>query len=340
MKCYTVDGSGLDGLKFDERPAPGKPGRGDVLVEVHAVSLNYRDLMVAKGQYGGDSGEAIIACSDMAGIVREIGPGVTELAVGDRVVNAPFRFWPAGKMRSDWIRTFVGGAGVDGVLAEEIIYPAVSLVPVPEHMTLIEGSTLTIAGLTAWAAMVTFADTKPGEWVLLHGTGGVSIFGAQIAKLLGARTIMSTSNDAKGKYVKEQFQVDEVIDYRDAKWPDRVREITGNAGVDVVVEVAGGESLPRSIGVCDYGGRVAVIGVLGGVESKLNVIDLLYRQVTVRGILMDSTENLRALARAFEVGKITPQIDRVFAFNDVRGAYDYLQSQKHIGKVAVEVRKK
>ena len=254
------------------------------------------------------------------------------------MLNAPFRFWPSGTLRSEWARTFVGGTGVDGILAERIVYPAVSLVKVPEHFTsFAEGSTLTIAGLTAWAAVVTHGKTQPGDWVLLHGTGGVSIFAAQIAKKIGANVVLSTSSEAKAKIVRDRFGVDAVVDYRDADWPKKVREITGGRGVDVVVEVTGG-SLSNSIQACASNGRIGLIGVLAGVECHVNVLHILMRQVTVRGIMMESTEELRKLAKALEAWKVHPCIDRVFPFGEARAAYDYLQSQKHIGKVVIEVK--
>lgn len=338
MKCYTVDGTSLDSLKMEERPDPGDPGLGQVLVDVHAVSLNYRDLMVADGRYSGKQDPPIIPCADMAGTVVRVGPGVTEFCEGDRVLNAPFRFWPAGALRSEWARTFVGGTGVDGVLSERIAYPAVSLLKVPEYLTFAEGSTLTIAGLTAWAAVVTHGHLKPGEWMLAHGTGGVSIFAAQIAKKIGAHVMLSTSSEAKAKIVQDKFGVDAVINYREPEWHKTARKLTGGKGVDVVVEVGGGSTFSSSIQACALNGRVSLIGVLGGAGTTFNVLHLFMRQVTVRGIMMESTEELRNLARALEAWQIHPCIDRVYPFDQARQAYDHLQSQKHIGKVVIEVK--
>ena len=337
MKRYTVDGKGLAGLQLEESHPPGAPGRGEVLVDVRAVSLNYRDLMVADGRYGGEQNPRIVACSDMAGVVVEVGPGVTDVKAGDRVLNAPFRCWPAGTMNAAWARTFIGGNGVDGVLAQQIIYPAAALVLVPDHFTFREGSTLTIAGLTAWAAVVTHGKARPGDWVLVHGTGGVSVFALQIARMVGARTILSTANEAKAECAKREFGVTEVIDYRQHGWPQRVAEITGGRGVDVVVEVAGGRSLGPSIQSCAYGGHVSLVGVLDGMESTINVRDLLKHQVTVRGILMESTEELRAVVHAYDVAKIRPHISRVFSFENTTHAYEYLRSQQHIGKVVIDL---
>lgn len=336
MKCITTDGLGIEGLKFCDRDAPA-PGPGEVLVDVHAVSLNFRDLMVAKGLYGGVPDEPFLAGSDMCGVVAQVGEGVGALAAGDHVVNAPFRNWPAGRMRSDWARTFVGGAGVDGVLAEQIVYPAASLVKKPANLSFEEGSTLTIAGLTAWAAVVTHGLVRAGDWVLLHGTGGVSIFAAQIAHMMGARTIMTTSSKDKAEIVREKFGVAHTLNYRDDTWPQQAVKLTGG-GANIVVEVAGGESLGRSIKACAYEGRVAVIGVLGGLQSSIDLVDLLHKQVTVRGIFMESAQELADFARAIEGGGLTPWIDRVFDFDDAQDAYRHLESQQHMGKVVIKMR--
>lgn len=337
MQCYTVDGSDLDSLSQVQRATPAI-GPDDVLVGVHAVSLNFRDQLVADGRYGGPQDPPIIAASDMAGEVLAIGDRVTSLAVGDRVFNAPFRHWPAGELRRDWSQTFVGGQGVDGVLADEVAYPADALVTIPKHLSYAEASTLTVAGLTAWSAVVTHGKTRAGDWVLLHGTGGVSVFAAQIAKLFGARTILSTSSGEKAALLREEFAVDHTIDYRDDDWPRQVRKLTGGEGVNVVVEVAGGESLQRSIDACAYGARIGLIGVLSGNTASIDVFKMLMRQITIRGLYMESTQELHALARAVEASGLRPHIDRVFRFDQAREAYDYLALQEHIGKVVIEVR--
>ncbi len=336
MRCYTVDGTGLDALRLEDRADPGPPGAGQVLVDVHAVSLNYRDLMVADGRYGGRQDPPIVACSDMAGRVAAVGAGVSGWRRGDWVLNAPFRHWPAGRLQPQWVRTFVGGNGVDGVAAQQIVYPADALVAVPDHLNAVQGSTLTIAGLTAWAAVVTHGQTQPGQWVVVHGTGGVSIFAAQLAKTIGAKVIVTTSSEDKAQLVKQKLAVDHTVDYQQDDWPDTVRQIT-SGGADVVVEVVGGSSLGRSVRACTYGGRVAVIGVLESADSQINVRDLLSHQVTVRGVFMESTQQLRALVQAVDAARIEPWVDRVFAFDQAREAYEHLQSQRHIGKVVVQV---
>jgi NADPH:quinone reductase-like Zn-dependent oxidoreductase len=336
MKCYTTNGSGIGNLCLTNCPEPVDPAPSEVQVEVHAVSLNYRDLLVATGQYG--KKDTIIVGSDMAGVVSQVGKDVTELKPGDRVLNAPFRNWPAGPLRTEWVKTFVGGNGLDGVLAEQITYPAASLVTIPSHLNFLQGCTLTVAGLTAWSAVVTHGQVKAGDWVLLHGTGGVSIFALQIAKLHGARIILSTSSEEKAKYIREHFGVSEIINYQDDDWPDQVRDITAGNGADIIVEVAGGTSLAKSIQAAAFSGRIALIGSLQGLESTINIRFMLARQVTVRGIYMESALELRRLIRACDAAQMQPQIDRVFPFEQTQQAYEYFQSQKHIGKVVIELK--
>jgi len=337
MKSYVVQNDAKQPLKLEERDPPSPPGPGEVIVDVKAVSLNYRDLLVVKGLYGGSDHPPFIACSDMSGVVTAVGEGVSEWMPGDQVINSPFRYWPAGTMRSLWARSLSGGVGVDGVLAEQINYPASALVPQPAHLSFEEGATLPVAALTAWAALVTHGKTRPGEWVLLHGTGGVSIFAAQIAKMIGARTIMTSSSEKKADFVKTHFGVHKTVNYKDPDWIKQIKTLTGNNGVDVVVDVVGGDTLNQTLQICNYGARVLTIGVLAGTKSTLNVIDLLQHQVTLRGIMIESTEELRRMAHAFESAGIHPHIDHVFTFDKTEDAYAHLESQKHIGKVVIKL---
>lgn len=338
MKHYLVDGSGIDKIQLSEKPSPANLNDYEVLVDAQAWSLNFRDLMVAKGQYHNIQNTApFIPVSDMAGIVRVVDKNVIDLKPGDRVLNAPFRYYPAGNLRSSWIRTFIGGMGVDGVLAEQVIYPADSLVKIPEHLDFKEAATFTIAGLTAWSAIVTHGKTLAGEWVLLQGTGGVSIFAAQLAKAIGARTVMTTSSKEKAEFVKKKFGVTATVNYNDTNWAEQVKEITQGTGVDVIVDVAGGDVLAQSLRICNYGARVGVIGILSGPDSNIHIRDLLSHQVQIRGIMMGSTEELRALMRAVDALKLKPAIDKTFSFMQVKEAYYHLESQKHIGKVVISL---
>lgn len=338
MKCFIVDGNGLTNITLTER-APPTLNDQEVLIEVKACSLNYRDLMIAKGnyQYAPGNHPAIIPLSDMAGVVLQVGNQVKDFKPGDRVLNAPFRHWPAGTLRQSWASTFVGGMGVDGVLAQQIAYPADALVKIPAHLSFQEAATFTIAGLTAWAAIVTHGKTRPGEWVLLHGTGGVSIFAAQLAHSIGAKTIMTTSNKEKADFVKTKLGVHATVNYRDSDWAKQVHDLTQGAGINVVVDVVGGDTLAQSLKICTYGARVAVIGVLSGQESTIQIRDLLKHQIQIRGTFMESTEELRALMKAVDALQLRPHIDKVFSFSQAPEAYQYLEAQKHIGKVVISL---
>lgn len=339
MKCYLVDGQGIQNIALAERPITSNLGEYEVLVDVKACALNYRDLLVAKGKYGGKPGEfpPIIALSDMAGKVKAVGSKVSEFKPDDRVLNAPFRHWPAGKLRSSWASTFVGGNGVDGVLAEQVVYPEDALVKIPEDLNFNEAATLTIAGLTAWAAVVTHGKIRPGEWLLLHGTGGVSSFAAQLGQALGAKMIMTTSSPEKAEYVKKSFGITATVNYHEPDWPQQVHKITQGCGVDVVVDVVGGETLTKSLQICNYAARVAVIGLLSGNETVLHTRELLKHQIQLRGIFMESTEELRAFVKAVESIKLKPVVNKVFPFQQAKEAYQYLDSQKHVGKVVISL---
>lgn len=336
MLSYFVQGNGIDSLSMREVAAP-TPGPGEVLVAVRAVSLNYRDLMVAEGRYGKPLAEPMVPCSDSAGIVIAVGEGVTRFAAGDRVMNHSFRNWPGGTLRHESVEGFIGGGGVAGVLAEKFTFPAAALVRVPDHLTFAEAATLPIAGLTAWSALVPFGQTRPGDWVLAHGTGGVSIFVAQLARILGARVILSTSSDEKSSAVRERFHVEATVNYRDPDWPKHVRALTSGNGADVIVDTAGGETLARSLGAANYAARIAVVGVLDGTAAVMDIIRILAKQLRVGGIYMDNVDEFEAFAKCVSASKLKPAIDRIFPFEDARGAYLHLQNQKHIGKVCIQV---
>lgn len=334
MKGYVIDEGRLRVAELDDI---GEPGQGEVLVKVRSVSLNYRDLMVARGLYGRPFNGVFVAGSDMAGEILKVGPGVISFRRGDRVVNAPFRHWPAGKITLDRMKTLVGAAGVDGVFSENVIYPADALVSMPSHFSYHEGATLPVAGLTAWAALISHANVRAGEWVLLHGTGGVSVFAAQLANIMGARTLLTTSSEEKGAQMKGKYDVLQTFDYRDGEWPKQVRSFTGGEGVDVVVDVAGGQTLTRSLKACAFHARVSLVGILDGFETPLNPFDIIGRQIQINGIYTSSTENLRALVKCVEVSRLRPCIDHIFPFEEMPAAYDYLESQRHIGKIVCSI---
>ncbi|CDZ79729.1 Beta-ketoacyl-acyl-carrier-protein synthase I [Candidatus Rubidus massiliensis] len=337
MKCYFVDGKGVNNLKKSSKDFKGNLNDHDVLINVKACSLNYRDLLIANGEYGGKEFEPFIPLSDMSGVIVEVGKKVKNFKIGDRVLNAPFKDWIAGTLTSQWARSSIGYSGIDGTLADFMIYPDHALVHLPDHLDFFQGSTFTVAGLTAWAALITHGKVLPGEFVLLHGTGGVSLFAAQLAKIAGAKVILTSSSEEKQQFVKKTLGVDYTVNYKDNEWVKQVKEITKGLGVNVVIDVAGGEILSQTLKVCAYGARVAVIGRLDNHLTQIDIIDLLVKQIALKGIYMESAEQLHLLMKAVESSKLIPIVDKVFSFDHAKEAYNYLASQKHLGKIVINV---
>jgi NADPH:quinone reductase-like Zn-dependent oxidoreductase len=262
MKAYQVQtAEGIDGLTLIDLPTL-KPNAGQVLVRVRATSLNYRDTAVVSGRYPGQT-LPMIPLSDGAGEVVEIGEGVTRVQVGDRVAGIFFQDWIAGKLTREKIKSALGGA-IDGMLAEYVVLDQKGLVHLPAHLSYEEGATLPCAAVTAWQALVDRGRLSAGETVLLLGTGGVSIFALQFAKILGAKVIITSSSDEKLAQAK-QMGADETINYKTfPNWDEKVFELTQQQGVDQVIEVGGAGTLEKSLRSTAVGGRISLIGVLGG----------------------------------------------------------------------------
>jgi NADPH:quinone reductase-like Zn-dependent oxidoreductase len=313
MQAYQlVANSGFDALQRVELPVP-QPLAGEVLVRVKAVSLNYRDLLVAGGTYPGLQ-LPLIPLSDGAGEVVAIGAGVTRVNVGDRVAGGFFQTWQTGRLTQQQIKSALGGA-IDGLLAEYVVLNQAGVVVLPAHLTYVEGATLPCAAVTAWQALVERGRLTMGETVLLLGTGGVSIFALQFAKRLGARVIIISSSDAKLAKALA-MGADLTINYHQVPdWEQRVWELTGGEGVDQVIEVGGAGTLEKSLRAVRVGGRISLIGVLAG-AGEVNHAHILRKSIDVQGI---------------------PVVDRVFDFADAPDAYQYLQSGAHFGKVAVSL---
>jgi NADPH:quinone reductase-like Zn-dependent oxidoreductase len=333
MKAYEIkDRFGLDALALSERSQP-KPGPGQVLVKMRACSLNYRDLLVIKGQYNPKLKMPMVPLSDGAGVVAEIGPGVTRVRVGERVAGNFMQQWVSGELTDAKARSALGG-GIDGVLAEYVVFDQEGLVPVPEHLADEEAATLPCAAVTAWNGLVTQGQVRPGESVLLLGTGGVSIFALQFAKLAGARAIITSSSDDKLKRARE-LGADETVNYKTyPEWEKRVRELVGDRGVDHVVEVGGAGTLPRSLKAVKLGGHVSLIGVLAG-GGEFNPMPILMKHVRVQGIFVGPRELFEAMNRAIALHRLKPVVDRVFPFAEAKQALQYLESGAHFGKVVL-----
>jgi NADPH:quinone reductase-like Zn-dependent oxidoreductase len=335
MKAYRLHAfSGPEGIRSEELPAP-RPGPGQVLVRIRAAALNYRDLLISKGLYNPKLPLSRIPLSDGAGEVLEIGPGVTRFKPGDRVSANFMPAWIDGRIDDAKARSALGG-DVDGVLAEEAVLPEVGLVRLPEHLTFEEAATLPCAALTAWNAMLEAGGLKPGDTVLTQGTGGVSIFALEFARMTGARVIATSSSDEKLARLK-QMGASEVINYKSTpEWDRRVLELTGGVGVDQVVEVGGAGTLPRSLRAVRRGGYIALIGVLSGL-GEVNPMPILMRGIRVQGIFVGSRTMYEAMNRAITVNGMHPVIDRVFEFDQAVAALQYMESGSHFGKIVIRL---
>jgi NADPH:quinone reductase-like Zn-dependent oxidoreductase len=338
MRRYEIrEPKGIGSLECVEREEP-RPGPGQVLVEMKAWSLNYRDLAMPRGGYPGNDkvlrAPPLVPLSDGAGEVVAVGPSAQKFAPGDRVIGSFFQLWADGELGAEGKASALGGA-MDGVLAERVVFPQEGLVKAPPSLSFEQAATLPCAAVTAWNAL-TAGATRPGNDVLLLGTGGVSIFGLQIAKAMGARVIITSSSPQKLERARS-LGADEVIDYSAApEWDQRVLALTGGEGVDHVLEVGGPGTLERSIRATRLGGTISLIGVLAAhPERNPSVMDVMFRGQTMRGIYVGSRRMLEDLCRAIEVNGIVPVIDRVFGFTEVQEAYRHLKSGQHFGKVVI-----
>ena len=337
MKAYELqEASGLGGLRLIEKPEPTS-GFGEVLVRIHAVTLNYRDLLTIKGGYGSRQKLPLIPLSDAAGTVEAIGPGVSAFKPGDRVIGSFFENWTGGAPTPQKLSRALGGS-VDGVLAEYRTFRQEALSFTPSHLNDAEAASLPCAALTAWGAIVKLGDIKPGDVVLTQGTGGVSLFALQFAKLCGARVIATSSSDEKIEKLKA-MGADETINYRTVpEWGKAARAHTEHDGVDLVVEVGGVGTLNESIRATRIGGSIALIGVLAGpAQGEIRLPMIVMQQQRIQGITVGSTEEMNFMIKAIELHRMRPVIDRIYPFEDVRNAFEYMIAGKHFGKVAISI---
>ena len=337
MKCYHLPrATAIEDLTLTERDRL-EPGPGQVLVRMRACSLNYRDLMVATGRYGGGPpAPGLVPLSDGAGEVEAVGDGVSRIAVGDRVAGTFFATWQDGPPLPEHHRHALGGS-VDGVLAEYRLFDQEALVRVPPQLDFEEAATLPCAGVTAWNALFAGTPLLAGQTVLTLGTGGVSMFAVQFARAAGARVIATSSSDAKlARLQALGVEAADCINYRTTPdWEREVWRLTGKQGVDHVVEVGGAGTLPRSINATRSGGTVSLIGVL--TSGQIDPTALLFRSATLRGVYVGSRAMFEAMNRLIEVNRIRPVIDRVFPFDQAREAYRALSEADHVGKIVIRI---
>jgi NADPH:quinone reductase-like Zn-dependent oxidoreductase len=327
----------LDDLAEVDRPVPS-PGPRELLVRVHAVSLNYRDLAIARGTYGGCA-VPLVPLSDASGEVVAVGSEARRFAVGDRVVPAYVPDWFDGPVRADVARRRLGGP-TDGVLAEYVCVHDDAAVRAPRHLSHEAASTLPIAGASVWQALVADAGLRAGDVVGISGTGGASLFAVQIAAAVGARSIV-VARDADKLARVEAIGATIVDSSREHAWERRVLELTAGAGVDVFLDVVGGDALARSIAATRVGGTVSAFGFAGGTSAALDMVSFIRRAVTVRATSGGSRASLDALARALEDAGTEPIVDRVFGSSlaEVRAAFHHLAEHRPFGKVVIAMRR-
>lgn len=328
---------GFDALKVVDAPDP-TPGHGEVLVRMKAVSLNYRDMLMVNGMYSRGSataGGSITPFSDGCGVVEAVGPGVTRVAVGDRVATLFFQNWTAGRPTLEKLSSSLGfpipGAGRElGVFSQE------GVSKVPDFLTDQQVATLPCAALTAWRGLFEDARLEPGDTVVLQGTGGVSIFGLQFAAAAGYRTVITSSSDEKLERAKA-LGADHLVNYRTTPdWAAAVREATGGVGADFVMEVGGAGTIQQSLRAVRIGGHIAIIGVVAGAGEGVNPGVLIGNSARLQGLSVGSREMFEAMCRAIELHRIEPVVDKVFPWTDVAKAFAAMQGGEHFGKIVLQ----
>jgi NADPH:quinone reductase-like Zn-dependent oxidoreductase len=335
MRVYELRQFGIENLTVVERNEP-QPSANEVLVKFHAVSLNYRDLMFAQGVYNPKARLPTTPFSDGAGEVVAIGADVKKYKVGDRVCPIFTQGWVEGELTIEKRRTTLGSGDLDGVLREYGTFDENALVQIPRHLSFDQAATLPCAAVTAWNALVVSGKLKAGDTVLTLGTGGVSVFAMQFAKMHGARVIVISSSDKKIEKAKD-LGADETINYgKTPNWDKEVLRLTNRIGVDHVVEVGGSGTLSKSLNSVRIGGHVAVIGVLAG-QGDFDPRSVLMRAVRMQGLLVGSRQMFEEMNSAIEANRLIPIIDKAFAFEEAVNALRYMVTGSHFGKIVVRI---
>lgn len=336
MKSYHANkGAGLEGLKLREHEVP-EPGPREVLVQVQARSLNFRELMILRGYYPLPIRPDVIPASDGAGLVVAIGSEVTRARVGDRVAGALFPYWIDGPFAWDYSAQL--GGSLDGMLTEYALLTEEAVVAIPDALSFAEAATLPCAGVTAWNALTGGQQIHAGDTVLILGSGGVSLFALQFARLLGMHTIVTTSSDEKAQKLKA-LGADNVINYRNnPNWHEEARELTGGRGVDRVIEVCGPGTIEQSIKATRLSGEISLVGTLAG-ETSLNSTDLLRallsNVITLRSVSAGSRAQFMAMNRAVAQHRLKPVVDRTFSFEETHAAFRYYEDGQYFGKIII-----
>ncbi|QWU13824.1 NADPH:quinone reductase [Paenibacillus sophorae] len=335
MKVYEIQGEfGLDQLKAAERPIP-VPGPGEVRIRMRAVSLNSRDLGVIDGFYNPNLNRPLIPVSDGVGEVVALGEHTTRFKIGDRVSGIFTQSWISGEPTQDnWVSSL--GSPLDGLLAEYAVLPEEGLVRVPDHLTDEEAATLPCAGVTAWHAIAQEGKVKASDIVVVQGTGGVSLFALQFAKLHGAKVIVTSSSDEKLKRAKE-LGADFGINYKQTpEWDKVVLEHTGGRGADHIVDLGGSATLNKSISALRVGGQISMVGGLSGYKVEgFNIIPAILRKARLQAINVGSRDMFETMNRAIEHNGLRPVVDRVFPFERAVEALQYLAEGSYFGNICI-----
>lgn len=336
MRQAEIKQFGLENLKVIEVEDPKDLGPNDVLVRLYAASLNYRDSLVVEGKYNPKFPLPLVPCSDGAGQVIQTGSSVTEWNVGDKVLLTFAPKWIAKEGTHAEIRHTIGGP-LPGTLRELAIVPETGLVKMPSHLSYEEAATLPCAALTAWSGLFEYSQLKPGEFVVVQGTGGVSIFALQFAKMMGAKVILTSSSEEKLQRGKD-LGADFLINYKELKdWGKEVRRITNKVGADHIIEVGGAGTLEQSISACRPFGVIHLIGILAGRSGELNLLPAVMNNLKIQGLVVGGRNAFIEMNRAIEQSGLRPVVDKVFPLSDVVEAIQYLRSGAHFGKIVITI---
>ena len=336
MKAVRIVHPGsFDGLMVSQEDVP-TAGRREVLIRVRAASLNYRDMVAAYGHYPGMEGGKPIPLSDGAGDVVAVGPGVTRFKLGDRVSPSCLPDWTGGHFdRAEHLQAL--GFSADGMLSEYALLHENALVALPDYLSYEEAAALPCAAVSAWSALTFGVPLNAGHTVLIQGTGGVALFGLQIARMFGARVLAITSSEHKVRKLME-LGAAAVVNYRETPdWGAAILKLTGGRGVDKVVEIGGEGTIQQSVNCTRYGGEIAVVGFVTGVAGGLPPMEILKKSITIKGISIGPRQSFEAMIAAMAATQLRPVLDRVFPFRNYKDAYRHLESANHIGKIVIRI---
>ncbi|KAE8368664.1 hypothetical protein BDV27DRAFT_167645 [Aspergillus caelatus] len=333
VRIVTTDNKASAEIRDEPLPSPS---RHEVLIRVHAASLNYRDTALLRGEYPAETKKDVVPVSDGAGEVVAVGKDVTRVKTGDRVSVSCAANWIGGPYNPDYRSSSVGFS-IDGMLAEYVLFYEDALVPIPDYMSYAEAASLPCAAVTAWTALNKIEPLQPGQTVLIQGTGGVSLFALQFAKIFGARVLAITSSDEKAAKLKE-LGAESVVNYNTCPdWDREILALTDGKGVDKVLDIAGEKTIVKSAASTKITGTVVLIGFASGFGGGLPPIDILARSLTVTGSTVGSRMDFEAMLQAMERHRTRPIIDRVYPFAEYREAYQRLESGQQVGKVVIQL---